>query len=78
MVNNSLIRPYFLGGGIGGVPLDSHDKIPNQNREARDLELRTSRLQSAQILDFGILSEPSVNYGTEAPKSCTWAGKSTI
>ena len=28
MVNNSLIRPYFLGGGIGGVPLDSHDKNP--------------------------------------------------
>ena len=26
MVNNPLIRPYFLGGGgIGGVPLDSHD-----------------------------------------------------
>ena len=29
MVNSPLIRPYFLGGGggIGGVPLDSHDKI---------------------------------------------------
>ena len=26
VVNNPLIRPYFLGGGgIGGVPLDSHD-----------------------------------------------------
>ena len=26
MVNSPLIRPYFLGGGgIGGVPLDSHD-----------------------------------------------------
>ena len=26
MVNNPLIRPYFLGGGgIGGVPLDSHE-----------------------------------------------------
>ena len=28
MVNNPLIRPYFLGGGValgGGVPLDSHD-----------------------------------------------------
>ena len=26
MVNNPLIRPYFLGGvGIWGVPLDSHD-----------------------------------------------------
>ena len=24
MVNNPLIRPYFLGVGIGGVPLDSH------------------------------------------------------
>ena len=25
MVNNPLIRPYFLGGlGLGGVPLDSH------------------------------------------------------
>ena len=28
MVKNPLIRPYFLGGGgIGGVPLDSHDNI---------------------------------------------------
>ncbi len=28
VVNNPLIRPYFLGGGgIGGVPLDSHDTI---------------------------------------------------
>ena len=27
MVNSPLIRPYFLGGGgIGGVPLGSHDK----------------------------------------------------
>ena len=27
MVNSPLIRPYFLGGGgIGGVPLDSHEK----------------------------------------------------
>ena len=26
MVNNPLIRPYFLGGGgIGVAPLDSHD-----------------------------------------------------
>ena len=26
MVNSPLIRPYFLGGGgIGGVPLDSHE-----------------------------------------------------
>ena len=26
MVNSPLIRPYLLGGGgIGGVPLDSHD-----------------------------------------------------
>ena len=25
MVNNPLTRPYFLGVGIGGVPLDSHD-----------------------------------------------------
>ena len=26
MVNSPLIRPYFLGGGgIGGVPLGSHD-----------------------------------------------------
>ena len=25
MVNGPLIRLYFLGGGIGGVPLDSHD-----------------------------------------------------
>ena len=26
MVNCPLIRPYFLGGGgIGGVPLDSHE-----------------------------------------------------
>ena len=26
MVNSPLIKPYFLGGGgIGGVPLDSHD-----------------------------------------------------
>ena len=26
VVNNPLIRPYFLGGGgIGGVPLDSHE-----------------------------------------------------
>ena len=24
MVNNPLIRPYFLGGGIGGAPLGSH------------------------------------------------------
>ena len=23
--NNPLIKPYFLGGGILGVPLDSHD-----------------------------------------------------
>ena len=22
----ALLRPYFLGGGIGGVPLDSHDQ----------------------------------------------------
>ena len=28
MVNNPLVRPYFLGGGgIGGVPLDSHDVL---------------------------------------------------
>ena len=29
MVNNSVIRPCFLGGvaGIGGVPLDSHDEM---------------------------------------------------
>ena len=28
MVNSPLIRPYFLGGGgIGGVPLDSHESI---------------------------------------------------
>ena len=26
MVKNPLVGPYFLGGGIGGVPLDSHDK----------------------------------------------------
>ena len=27
MINNPLIRPYFLGGGgIRGVPLDSHDQ----------------------------------------------------
>ena len=26
MVNSPLIRPYLLGGGgIGGVPLDSHE-----------------------------------------------------
>ena len=26
MVNSSLIRPYFLGGGgLGGVPLGSHE-----------------------------------------------------
>ena len=26
MVNSPLLRPYLLGGGgIGGVPLDSHD-----------------------------------------------------
>ena len=25
MVNSPLIRPYFLGGGIGGAPLGSHD-----------------------------------------------------
>ena len=26
VINNTLKRPYFLGGGgIGGVPLDSHD-----------------------------------------------------
>ena len=25
VVNSLLIRPYFLGGGIGGVPLDSHE-----------------------------------------------------
>ncbi len=25
VVNNALIRPYFLGGGIGGWPLDFHD-----------------------------------------------------
>ena len=25
VVNSPLIRPYFWGGGIGGVPLDSHD-----------------------------------------------------
>ncbi len=31
VVNNPLIRPYFLGGGgIGGVPLDSHDSQPKQ------------------------------------------------
>ena len=29
MVNNPLIRPYFLGGWHRGVPLDSHDiRIP--------------------------------------------------
>ncbi len=28
MANNPLIRPYFLGGGgIGGVPLDSHEHL---------------------------------------------------
>ena len=28
MVNSPLIRPYFLGGGgIGGVPLGSHDEM---------------------------------------------------
>ena len=26
MVNNPLMRPYFLGGGIGRVPLDSHEQ----------------------------------------------------
>ena len=26
MVNNPLIRPNSWGGGIGGVPLDSHEK----------------------------------------------------
>ena len=30
VVNNPLIRPYFLGGGgLGGVPLDSHDTNPS-------------------------------------------------
>ena len=23
--NKALLRPYFLGGGIGGAPLNSHD-----------------------------------------------------
>ena len=32
MVNSPLIRPYFLGGGgIGGVPLDSHDDKCSQS-----------------------------------------------
>ena len=33
MVNSPLIRPYFLGGGggIGGVPLDSHENCWNQH-----------------------------------------------
>ena len=27
VVNNPLIRPYFLGGwALGGVPLDSHEE----------------------------------------------------
>ena len=25
VVDNPLIRPYFLRGSLGGVPLDSHD-----------------------------------------------------
>ena len=32
MVNRPLIRPYLLGGGgIGGVPLDSHEMSQNGN-----------------------------------------------
>ena len=35
MVNSPLIRPYFLGGGgIGGVPLDSHDKKQRREKPA--------------------------------------------
>ena len=31
VVNNPLLKPYFLGGGIGrGVPLDSHDPRPQK------------------------------------------------
>ena len=31
--NKALLGPYFLGGGgIGGVPLDSHDAISSQQK----------------------------------------------
>ena len=41
MVNNPLIRPSFLGeGGIGGVPLDSHDFLNSQLRR-RSLTMTT-------------------------------------
>ena len=29
MVNSPLVRPYFLGGGIGEAPLDCHDRRSN-------------------------------------------------
>ena len=36
MVNTPLIRPCFLGGGIGRVPLDSHDMLSSRcKREAK-------------------------------------------
>ena len=38
MVNSPLIRPYFLGGGgIGGVPLDSHDNIKITTNSLREV-----------------------------------------
>ena len=34
MVNSPLIRPYFLGGGgIGGVPLGSHESISQGSKQ---------------------------------------------
>ncbi len=36
MVNSPLIRPYFLGGGgIGGVPLDSHENCWDKNQATK-------------------------------------------
>ena len=41
VVNNPLIRPYFLGGvALGGVPLDCHDDTVDGNQKSGVQQLR--------------------------------------
>ncbi len=71
-VNNPLIRPYFLGGGggIGGVPLDSHDNIKHVDKKKnifQSSELKKRQWGEATVVGqliglnfFGVSGAPNI------------------
>ena len=63
MVHNLLRRPYFLGGGMGGYPLNSHETGQISKRQSR-------RKKCAQMVWFSLVNFFSDHIGTVKEISC--------